>query len=242
MAGDSGSAAGSDAAIAGHGGAGSSAGSGAGGESGAAGTAGSTGGVGGDPTIGGQGGGSQAGSDADPIAGQGGREPEPQGGQGGSDSQAGQGGAPEPEGGQGGSMPPVMLLPPELTDFSIVNEQGFATIASGETLLGSVTFHNPNDQPFTIRQIVIAGRAPGGTHAGGPYFDLSPIRNRPTIIAPGESITYSASRTMRVTDPLGVWEFYPTWQEPADSEWHDGESSMIEVVRLPRDDDQDSGM
>jgi hypothetical protein len=94
--------------------------------------------------------------------------------------------------------------------------------------VGSVTYRNPNDQPFPINQIVITGRPPGGTNADGPYLDLTPTLG-PITIPPKEQLTYVARRTMLDTDPLGIWNFYPTYQD-RDDVWHDGASKTMEVV------------
>lgn len=171
----------------------------------------------GDPPVGGSNGGGGTGGDEPPVAG------------GGSDED-----------------PSVATLELEVVVFSIKNERGGPALVLGGKAVGSVFYKNRNTTPVEVKQIVIAGRPPGGTHANGPYLDLIPPSGD-TTIPPGEpgtgepGVTYSAFRTMRDTDPLGRWEFYPSWQD-TNAQWHDGESVYIEVVAPPPVDDQDGGV
>jgi hypothetical protein len=173
-----------------------------------------------EPPVGGQGG---EGGEGEPEAGSGG-DPLPEGGAGGTD--AGQAGE-----GQAGEQAPPVLQPLEVTAFTIENQAGWLSLGAGDVALGSVTFRNPNDQPFPITQIIIVGQPPGVTHP----IDLIPTLGGPTTIPGSESITYSASRTMLDTDPVGEWVFYTTWQD-ADLEWHDG-GRVTKEVRAPLDQD-----
>lgn len=157
----------------------------------------------------------------------------------------GTGGSDAPRAGGGGSDAPI-TLELEVAAFSIKNEPGGLALVLGQKALGSVFYKNRNTSPVEVKQLVIAGRPPGGTHANGPYLDLIPLGG-PITVPPGEpvtgepGVTFSAFRTMRDTDPLGLWEFYPTWQD-ADNQWHDGPSLRMEVVAPAPPDDQDAGI
>ncbi|MFY0577245.1 hypothetical protein ACN28S_25625 [Cystobacter fuscus] len=87
-----------------------------------------------------------------------------------------------------------------------------ATLERGQTVSASVTYTNNGTSAVTAKNIVLTSRAPGGTHAGGPVYDLTPrITNR--TLQPGESVTLTATRVLASTDPLGTWELYPTWED-----------------------------
>lgn len=99
-----------------------------------------------------------------------------------------------------------------------------------ETLTASVTYTNTTHDAMSIRALTIAARAPGATHAGGPYTDLNPSRAQTTLPA-GASISLRASRNFSSTDPLGRWEAYATYQDD-NGVWHDGPSVFFQVSSL----------
>src|SRR5262245_35703431 len=78
-----------------------------------------------------------------------------------------------------------------ITSALSVNGSSFAV---GQTIRASVTYRNPCKSSLSVRELVIASRPPGGTHAGGPYADLTPLLSAITV-SPGQSVTLSASRT-----------------------------------------------
>ncbi|TMA11050.1 MAG: hypothetical protein E6J86_14345, partial [Deltaproteobacteria bacterium] len=48
-------------------------------------------------------------------------------------------------------------------------------VVAGDTLGGTVTYQNTSSSPISVQAVLIAGRPPGATDAGGPYqFDLTP--------------------------------------------------------------------
>ena len=56
----------------------------------------------------------------------------------------------------------------------------------GDTLNATVTYTNTSASSITLQHVVIAGRPPGGTDAGGPYADLTPSmgpQDRPRLSA-----------------------------------------------------------
>jgi hypothetical protein len=95
-----------------------------------------------------------------------------------------------------------------------------SSVAIGQTITGNVTFRNCNTSSTTLQQIVIAGRPPGGTHLGGPWLDFSPEKGS-TTLASGETVSWTASRTMASTDPTGPWFSFATYQDTGGT-WHDG--------------------
>ncbi len=84
--------------------------------------------------------------------------------------------------------------------------------AQGETVFGQVSYRNVSGEPVGVRQLILAARPPGGTSAGGPFLDFSP-KQGPVTLAPGETVTLKASRTLARTDPVGEWYAYSTWQD-----------------------------
>ncbi|WP_147442009.1 glycosyl hydrolase [Corallococcus exercitus] len=109
------------------------------------------------------------------------------------------------------------------TSISVVD----TSLERGQTLSASVTYKNNGTTAVTAKNIVLTSRAPGGTHAGGPFYDLTPrITNR--TLQPGESVTLTATRVIASADPLGTWEAYPTWED-ASSVWRDGSGLAFTV-------------
>lgn len=110
-----------------------------------------------------------------------------------------------------------------------------ATVVSGETIAGSVTFRNDTGCSIRVEQAVIAARPPGGTKAGGPYLDFSPARG-PLRLKPGKQLTLDASRTIAPSDPAGEWYAFATYQT-SDGQWHDpGETVSFTVGEAPAEE------
>ncbi|MEK7705728.1 MAG: hypothetical protein AAB426_12270 [Myxococcota bacterium] len=102
-------------------------------------------------------------------------------------------------------------------------------LVQGGTLTGTVTYANTSDAAIDLTDIVIAARPPGGTHAGGPYLDLTPSTGA-TSIAAGASLLVTASRTFSAADTVGQWEAYATYETSIDAVWHDGPSVFFSVT------------
>jgi hypothetical protein len=100
-------------------------------------------------------------------------------------------------------------------------------VRQGQRLEAEVTFENSSQSPIVLKEIRIAGRAPGATHAGGPYDDFAPVLTTVTIPAGGE-VTLTAERPFTSKDALGKWETYATYQDAEG--WHDGVSEYFIVV------------
>ena len=94
------------------------------------------------------------------------------------------------------------------------------SLERGQTLRATVTYKNNGTTAVATKNIVLTSRAPGGTHSGGPYYNLEP-RITGRTLQPGESVTLTSTRVIASTDPLGTWELYPTWEDTS-SVWRDG--------------------
>ncbi|MDQ3928571.1 MAG: hypothetical protein M3328_05420, partial [Chloroflexota bacterium] len=105
-----------------------------------------------------------------------------------------------------------------------------SVVHAGEVLSASVTYKNSGSTPVSIQDLVITARPPGGTHAGGPYYDFSP-RIPATTIQPSAELSLVASRTFASTDPTGKWEAYSTYQD-VNAAWHDDPSVFFSVEAL----------
>ncbi len=88
-----------------------------------------------------------------------------------------------------------------------------ATVEQGDVLQGTVVYQNNTSQPFTISDLVIAARPPGGTKVGGPHMDLTPTTGSRTI-QPGATLTHTATRIILPTDPIGSWFAFTTYRTP----------------------------
>jgi len=95
------------------------------------------------------------------------------------------------------------------------------SVMAGQTLNGSVTYQNTSSSAITVNWVSIELRPPGATHAGGPFYSLSPLMTTAQAIPPGGSLTLTGSRAFTIADPAGTWESYPTYQD-ANLAWHDG--------------------
>ena len=106
----------------------------------------------------------------------------------------------------------------------------------GDTVTGTVTFTNQGTTSVAVSSAVIAARPPGGTHGGGPFDDFAPASAAQTL-APGSSLTVTATRTFTTSGPAGAWDVYPTWEDGSGA-WHDGPDSSLTVAassgRRPR--------
>ncbi len=100
------------------------------------------------------------------------------------------------------------------------------SVAPSGTLTGTATLQNTGGSSITLPQIVIAGRPPGGTNAGGPYDDFGRLNN--VTLAPGQRVTIQESRAFSSADPSGRWWAYLTYETP-DGVWHDGPSVYFSV-------------
>jgi hypothetical protein len=101
-------------------------------------------------------------------------------------------------------------------------------LKAGSVLNASVTYGNTSAQAIAVRELRIAARAPGASHEGGPFTDLSPVLSNLTI-EPGGHVTLAASRTFVASDTVGQWEAYATHQDAA-GRWHDAASELFAFV------------
>jgi hypothetical protein len=127
-----------------------------------------------------------------------------------------------------GSMPPSAGTGATNTNHDAALQLDQSSVQAGQTLTGTVTYANTTGAAITLSTITIATRAPGATHAGGPYDDLVPSQVDKTIPA-GASVTLTATRTFSASDAMGQWEAYATYQH-ADGVWHDGPSVFFAVT------------
>lgn len=95
--------------------------------------------------------------------------------------------------------------------------------ATGGTLTGTVRYKNTSTSALTVNNIIIAGRPPGGTNLGGPYYDFSPSSGSITI-QPGATYTLTASRSITSSDPTGTWYTFVTYNDSGG--WHDTDASQ----------------
>ncbi|TMD62937.1 MAG: PKD domain-containing protein, partial [Chloroflexi bacterium] len=79
----------------------------------------------------------------------------------------------------------------------------------------------------TLPDVVLAGRPPQGTNAGGPYDDFSPQASNVSVGA-GASFTVTASRSFTTSDPTGTWWCYLSF-ETSDRVYHDGLDTTFTV-------------
>ena len=101
-------------------------------------------------------------------------------------------------------------------------------VSPGLTLTGTGTVRNLGITSVTLLEVVVAGRPPQGTHAGGPWEDFSPAAANRTL-APGASLTVTASRSFSSADALGSWYCFLTF-ETADHVYHDGLDTFFTVM------------
>src|SRR2546421_5166100 len=84
------------------------------------------------------------------------------------------------------------------------------SVQRGATLTATGALQNLGSSAVTLPDVVLAGRRPGGTNDGGPFDDFAPAYN--ISLAPGQSLTLSASRTFYAADPVGSWRCYLTFE------------------------------
>jgi PKD domain len=101
-------------------------------------------------------------------------------------------------------------------------------VSPGFTLTGTGTVQNLGPGSVTLLEVVVAGRPPQGTHAGGPWEDFSPNAANRTL-APGASLTVTASRSFTAADPVGTWYCFLTF-ETRDGVYHDGQDTYFTVM------------
>lgn len=137
----------------------------------------------------------------------------------------------DPRAGSSGSASAGSVAPPAAGTRSMSVTSALhvdrTNVRPGETLTGTVTYTNTTGSALTIWTMTISARAPGATHTGGPFSDLTPSGPLATV-AVGESVTLTASRTFSAADALGTWEAYSTYQGD-DNVWRDGPSVFFEV-------------
>lgn len=135
------------------------------------------------------------------------------------------------------SPSPTPLPSPRWQDIQITQSLTLdkTSVRVGETVTGNVTYKNAGPVPFTILQLVIAGRPPGGTNLGGPFLDFTPLASN-IILQPGQSRGFTASRTISATDPIGRWYSFSTFAE-ANGTYHDATSvvnfDVLQVTPSP---------
>lgn len=133
------------------------------------------------------------------------------------------------------SAPVPPPVPPPIPPTPSPGNTGFvapvpskATYArSTDSLSASAIFTNASGKDMTLKWAGITSRPPGGTHGGGPFDALSPIKQN-VVVKAGQTLSVSASRPFKLNDLLGMWEIYATWQG-TDGTWHDGPSTYVTV-------------
>lgn len=83
---------------------------------------------------------------------------------------------------------------------------------TGDVISGTVIYRNDGAAPIAYNDIIVAGRPPGGTNGGGPYEDFAPVAGAGSL-APGATITVTATRTMVGGDAEGTWYAFATWHD-----------------------------
>lgn len=101
------------------------------------------------------------------------------------------------------------------------------SLTAGQTLTGTVTYSNTSASPMTLSRLVITARPPGGTHAGGPVYDFTPVASSITV-QPGASYRLQASAAFPSNAPTGTWEVYSSYQGST-SFWTDGPSTTFQM-------------
>ena len=102
-----------------------------------------------------------------------------------------------------------------------------ASVRRGGTLTAAVTLENRGATRITLSQVIIAGRPPGGTKAGGPYDDFGAVSH--VTLQPGQSVTVRKSRRFTRADPVGSWFTYVTY-ETGDGMFHDASATVTFAV------------
>jgi len=102
-------------------------------------------------------------------------------------------------------------------------------VASGGTVTGTVTYTNNTVNTVTFNRLVIAARPPGGTNEGGPYEDF-PDAAGSTTFSPGQSRTFTATRSFTSSDPTGNWYVFTTYEDS--SGWHDAPANLNQTLAV----------
>jgi hypothetical protein len=121
--------------------------------------------------------------------------------------------------------------PPGTTPIAGVPHLSRRTVTPGESLVGTATLWNPGKTAIALHDVVLAGRPPHGTNAGGPFDDFG--GTGPVTLKPGQRLTIREARTFIASDPRGVWRTYVTYQTP-DGLWHDDphDATFLVVARV----------
>jgi hypothetical protein len=122
---------------------------------------------------------------------------------------------------------PPSATPTGMTDVIVVTRGlhlSSPAVRWGSRLTGTVTLQNQGDSAINLNQVVIAGRPPTGTNAGGPFDDFG--SSGPLILVPGQSLTLVKTRAFTNSDPVGNWYSYMTYQT-TDGVWHDDPRIVI---------------
>jgi hypothetical protein len=94
------------------------------------------------------------------------------------------------------------------------------SIPMGGTVNATGTVTNGTSSTVTLSEVILAGRAPGGTNSGGPFHDFMPkVTN--VRLRPGGSFTINTSETIGSGSPFGTWRCYLTFSLPVGN-YHDG--------------------
>jgi beta-glucanase (GH16 family) len=101
-----------------------------------------------------------------------------------------------------------------------------AVSRNGGVLNGAATIANSGSVDVVLQRVVITSRPPGGTNAGGPYYDFQMLSN--VTVHAGETLQINQSRTFQSSDPTGRWYGYLTY-ETQDGVWHDGYNFYFSV-------------
>lgn len=100
-------------------------------------------------------------------------------------------------------------------------------VSAGQSLAAWVTLGNTGGRPVALTGIVIAGRPPGGTNAGGPFDDFGGTGD--ITLAPGQTITVRKTRTFTAADPTGTWYAFVTYRD-TEEDWHDDTADVYFTV------------
>jgi beta-glucanase (GH16 family) len=101
-----------------------------------------------------------------------------------------------------------------------LNKEAFV---QGERIEGTVTYKNNTSQNLSIANLAIAMRTPTGGHA-----DLSPGTGARTL-APGQTLTLTASRDFTANDAPGTWTLFSSWLDTS-GVWHEGAPRSITLL------------
>lgn len=118
------------------------------------------------------------------------------------------------------SSTPLAVVQPCRLDDGVVHP--------GDRLHASAIVQNPGSEPVSLATVVLAGRPPGGTNAGGPYADFNPQGTRVTVGA-GQTFRLDSWRSFAPSDPTGTWRCYLAYQT-ASGMWFDSPSATFSLA------------